>query len=253
MREQNAMRRFLILGGINGSAEALTRLPAVVRDLRPEGLLFAGGVFPHDAVNIERFVSECECYTKEGALFLERFFSTLGSLRLFSALIPGVYDAPLDAFLSQGTAAELQYPNIHIVHVTPVKKGDVAVFGLGARIADRTSTKTGYYSPKLAEYYLRPLWTAKQPRKVLLLSDMPEGWHGDTANARLADALIETYHPTLCVLGRPGAEGRVERLSKTTIIHPGYFSEGCAAWLDWDQPADRQSKILQLWQPAPSR
>lgn len=119
------MQRFLIVSGINGDAEALLRLQKAVRDRRRDGLLFAGGVLPHEGKDVTDF--DYECYTKEGTLFVERFFSTLGSLGGFSAVISGVFDAPLDEFLRLGMAAELKYPKIHLVHVTPVEEGDIAV------------------------------------------------------------------------------------------------------------------------------
>ena len=213
------MQRFLIISGINDRAEALVQLQTVVRDRRPDGLLFAGGVLPHqgkDAVNFET-----ECYTKEGTLFVERFFATLGSLGVFCAVIPGVFDTPLDEFLKLGMAAELKYPKIHLVHVTPAEEGDLAVFGLGACVTDYTSTDIGYYSQTLAHYYLRPLRTAKQPRKVLLLSDLPEGWQGDLANERVvADALTATYHPTVCVLAQSGAKGALNASAKPCLSTP---------------------------------
>ena len=64
-----------------------------------------------------------------------------------------------------GMAAEVEYPKIHLVHVTPAEERDIAVFGLGACITDYTSTNIGYYSQALAEYYLRPMLAAKQSRK----------------------------------------------------------------------------------------
>lgn len=48
-------QRFLIVSGINGHAEALLRLQAVVRARHPDGLLFAGGVLPHDGSIVADF------------------------------------------------------------------------------------------------------------------------------------------------------------------------------------------------------
>jgi hypothetical protein len=238
------MRRFLVISGINGHAEALDRLQTMVHERQPDGLLFAGSVLPpwgEDAT----FKTE-GMYTTEAMLFTERFFSTVGSLGLFCAVVPSIFDAPIDHFLRVGMAAELMYPNIHLVHVTPVEEGEMAVFGLGGCIMDYTSTNVGYYSQTLAEYYLRPMLTAEQPRKVLLLSDLPHGWRGELANSRLADALINTYHPAVCVIGRPGAKGRIERVARTLIIHPGYLADGCAAWFDWERPGDDKAELLDL-------
>lgn len=238
------MRRFLIIAGINGHPEALLRLPNIVRELTPDGLLFAGGVFPQSAKEIEKFVCESDYYTEEGALFMERFFSTLGSLGIFSAIIPSMFDAPLDEFVKRGMAAERRHPNIHVVHVTPAEEGDVAIFGLGGCIADQTSANTGYYSRSLAEYYLRPLLTCKLPRKIVLVSDVPESWEGELGDVRLANALIAAYHPDVCVAGRRGVKKPIDRIGETQLIHPGELSAGCAAWLDLDLPRGDQAKLL---------
>jgi Icc-related predicted phosphoesterase len=245
------MQRFLIISGINGRDEALLQLQTIVRDRRPDGLLFAGGVLPPDREDLTDF--DTECYTKEGTLFVERFFSTLGSLGVFSAVIPGVFDAPLDEFLGLGMAAEREYPKIHLVHVTPVEEGDIGIFGLGGCITDHTSTGVGYYSRTLAKYYLRPICTAKPPRKVVLLSDLQD-WQGDSANEQhVADALTATYHPMVCVLGSPGAKGHIERIAETLLIRPGHFADGSAAWLDLGRTGDDQAELLDLRQPATQR
>ncbi|HZZ82237.1 MAG TPA: hypothetical protein VFE62_27310 [Gemmataceae bacterium] len=237
---------FLIIGGLNGHSEALRSLPGIVRDLTPDGLLFAGGIFPEDATEVVRFVCECEYYTEQGAVFMDRFFATLGSLGIFSAVIPGVFDAPLDEFLTRGMAAERRHPELHIVHVTPAQKGDVAIFGLGGCISDQTSTNTGYYSRSLAQYYLRPLLTCKLPRKILLVSDPPESWQGELGDQRLADALIAAYHPEVCVAGRRSVKNPIERIGETLLVHPGDFSAGSAAWLDLDLPMDDRAKLLHF-------
>ena len=39
-------QRMLVISGINGDAESLIRLQSLVRDKRPDGLLFAGGTCP---------------------------------------------------------------------------------------------------------------------------------------------------------------------------------------------------------------
>jgi hypothetical protein len=200
---------------------------------------------PGEGNVIEEF--DPDSYSKKGAIFVERFFATLGSLEIFSAVIPGVFDAPIDEFLRLGMAAELKHPNIHLVHVTLAEKGDIAVFGLGGSITDSTSTCVGHYSRTLAQYYLRPICHIKPRRTVLLLANVPESWHGDLANQRiLTDALAARYRPSVCILGSPGAKGSVERVAKTLLIHPGYLADGCAALLDMGAPEGEQAKLLNL-------
>jgi hypothetical protein len=239
------MRRFLVCSGVYGQAEALDRLDALLHQRRPEGLLFAGGVLSRPRECTPTSTTEFG-YTKEEAAFVERFFATLGRSGVFSAVVPGVFDAPLDQFLRLGMAAELEYPRLHLVHATPVVEGDVAVFGLGACIDGYTDTDIGYYSRTLAEYYFRPLWTVRQPRTVLLLAEPPESWHGDAENRRLADALIATYHPRVCIFGNPRERQGVERLASTLVINPGALADRRAAWLDWDRHAEHQVEFLDL-------
>jgi hypothetical protein len=239
------MRRYLVCGGIHGQSEALERLETLVRQRRPDGVLFAGGVLSR----AREFASSSHCefsYTREDALFIERFFSTLGRLNVFSAIIPGVFDAPLDLFLHLGMMAELEYPRLHLVHATPSETADVAIFGLGTCIAGHTNPNIGHYSRTLAEYYLRPLGMSAKPRTVLLLAEPLQGWQGDAANRRLTEALIATYHPRVCVLGRPCVSQGVEHIASTLLIGPGYLSEGCAVWLDWSRPESEQVEFLDL-------
>jgi hypothetical protein len=242
------MRRFLICSGIHGHAEALDRLETLVRERRPDGLLFAGGVLARSRECAPSLRSQFG-YTQEEALFVERFFSTLGQLKVFSAIIPGVFDAPLEVFLHLGMKAELAYSRLHVAHITPIAEGDVAIFGLGASINDYTDSDIGYYSRTLAEYYLRPLWTTKQPRTFLMLPEPAQGWHGEEENRRLTDGLIASYHPQVCVLGRPCDHRGLQRLASTLVISPGYLSEGCAAWLDWNRIGDDQVEFLDLSGP----
>jgi hypothetical protein len=243
------MRRFLVCSGIYGQTEALTRLETLVRERRPDGLLFAGGVLARPREYAPASGSEFG-YTKEEAVFVEHFFSTLGRLDIFSAIIPGVFDASLDLFLHLGMKAELEYRRLHLVHATPIVEGDVAIFGLGACIDGYKDTDIGYYSQTLAEYYFRPLWTIEKPRTVLLLPEPLQGWHGDVENRRWTDALIATYHPQVCVLGSPCVCRGVEHIASTLLISPGYLSEGCAAWLDWNHHGDDQVEFLHLRKPA---
>jgi Icc-related predicted phosphoesterase len=239
------MRRFLVCSGVHGRIESLEWLHKAVRQRRPDGVLFAGGVLDRERTYAPTSTT-CWGHTKSDTLFLQSFFDSLGGLGIFTAIIPGVFDAPLDQFLHLGMNAEIEYPPLHVVHGTPIEQGDVAVVGLGACVTDYTSTDIGYYSRSLAEYYFRSLWTTSKPRTVLLLPEPPQSWLGDAEDRRMANALMTTYHPGVCVLGRPSKRRGVERIANTLVINPGYLSEGSAAWLDWDRPACEQVEILDL-------
>lgn len=238
------MNRFLICCGTYGQGTALDYLEYLVRSRQPDGVLFAGGVLPR-ARRFKPGATSTYGYTNRDAFFVERFFSVLGRLRVFTAIIPGVFDAPLDLFLRAGMKAELEYPYLHVVHTTPSTEKDVAVFGLGVCINGYTDTEIGYYSRTLAMYYLRPMWTCPQPHKVLLLPSPPNCWEGHTGATHLADPLITTYRPELCVIGNTCGTPTVERLASTLIVTPGDLADGSAAWLDRSRHPTHQVELLQ--------
>ncbi|MGL4549724.1 MAG: hypothetical protein ACRC33_00945, partial [Gemmataceae bacterium] len=214
------MKTFLVCCGLDGRPDALGLLEAAVRERKPDGLLFAGGVLAREHEYAASLTTEFG-HTRAASLFLERFFTALGRLDVFAAVIPGAADAPLDPFLRIGMMAELAHPRLHVVHVTPAVERGVAVFGLGGRIAEYTDTDHGLYSRSLAEYYFRPLWAAEQPRTVLLLPDPPRTVHGEGEARRLAEAMIATYRPSLCVLPAPDGARGADRVAGTLVIRPG--------------------------------
>jgi hypothetical protein len=62
----------------------------------------------------------------------------------------------------------------------------------------------------------------------------------------MLNALMTTFHPRLCVLGRTGTNPGVEQIAETLVINPGHLSEGSAAWFDWDRAPGEQVKFLDL-------
>jgi hypothetical protein len=246
------MRRFLVCSGVHGRIESLEWLHRAVRRRRPDGVLFAGGVLSRERTYAPTSTT-CWGHTKSHTLFLQRFFDSLGGLGVFTAIIPGVLDAPLEQFLRLGMNAERGFPAVRLVHATLIEERDVAIVGLGACITDYTSTDIGYYSRSLADYYLRALWTTSKPRKVLLLPEPPQTWRGDIENRRTADALMASYRPALCVLGSPSHRPSAEHTAHTLVINPGHLCEGSAAWLDWDRPAREQVEFLDLRSPGTPR
>jgi hypothetical protein len=238
------MRRFLICGGVHGREHSLECLRRSVESCHPEGILFAGGVLDLS----RRYVAGKTSWglTHDDARFLERFLTFLGKLGLFTAIIPGPTDTPLEEFLRLGMHAELEYPGLHLVHATLLEKGDLAVCGIGGRLFDQEVCEPDTCSRIFAEYHLRPLWTARQPRKVLLLSAAPTGTLGGREGSKLAAELIDSYHPSLCVVGGATEHAGVQRVASTLIVNPGYLADGCAAYLDWDRRGVDQAELLDL-------
>jgi Icc-related predicted phosphoesterase len=238
------MQRFLICSGVHGSTRSLVRLRRAVMEQDPDGVLFAGGIVGPARQCTARGSSWS--LSREEVLFIKRFFDTLGRLRAFSAVIPGAANEPMEEFFRLGMRAELEYPDIHVVHATLVEQGHVAFCGIGGSLAENGLIGVDSCSRTVAEYFLRPLWQARQPRKVLLLPVPPPGPLGGLEGNSLVGDLIDSYHPDLCVVAGCSDRRGVQRLGHTLVINPGCLSEGHAAVLDWDRPAEKQVEFIDL-------
>jgi hypothetical protein len=237
------MRTFLICSGIHGRLGALEWLRRTVERRRPDGILFAGGVLGPSRRYEPREGTEWGL-TRPDALFVERFFATLGRLGRFAAVIPGPFDTPLDEFLRLGMHAEIDHPGLHLAHATLIEHRDVAVCGLGGRLVEEPVAERDTFSTARALYHLRPLWVARQPRKILLLPAPPADGLGGPEGGPVANALVDSLHPTLCVLGGPGPRRGARWVAGTLVVDPGCLADGRAAWLDWSRPPGEQVEFL---------
>src|SRR5581483_6345233 len=153
------MRRFVYAGHLDGHLEVLPKLQALVENRRPDGVLFAGGIVGDDSPSLANKLR-----------IWEAFFDGLGKLGVFTALIPGVSEAPLRDFLRLAKEAEVEYPNVHVAHAWLYEEGDTAVCGLGGELTetDEQTEDKLRYARTSAEYFLRALWRSELPHKVLL-------------------------------------------------------------------------------------
>src|SRR5262249_55767766 len=148
------MRRFLACSGIHSRAKGIDWLKRAVEIRRPHCILFAGGI-----LDISRQYAAGPTpwgLTRADAVFMEKFFHAVGSLGVFSAIIPGPVDSPLPDFLRMGMHAEVEYPGLHLVHATLVEKGDLAICGLGEGHAPEQFGDSELFTRTMAEYHLRP-------------------------------------------------------------------------------------------------
>jgi Icc-related predicted phosphoesterase len=239
------MRRFLVCSGVSSRPKSLEWLRAAVTHRQPDGILFAGGVLDSARHYAAQTTTDWG-FTHEDALFLKQFFETLGKLRIFSAIIPGPWDTPVEDFLRLGMHAEVEFPDLHVVHATLVEKGDTAILGMGGLLAESATAERDLCSRIMAEYHLRPLWMAKQPHKILLLATPPTGALGGQEGRTLTGDLIDSNHPSLCVVAGPSERRGSQRMASTLVINPGHLAEGWAAWLDWNRPVPDQVELLNL-------
>jgi Icc-related predicted phosphoesterase len=229
------MKQFLIAGRLDGHPEALAKLQALVQDRQPDGVLFAGGILGNDPASLA-----------EKRARWEEFFDGLGRPGVFTAVVPGSAEAPLREFLRLAKDAELEHPNIHVAHATLFERGNVAVCGLGGELTeaeDRTEDRLSY-SRVTAEYFLRALWRSEQPHKILLLNAAPPGQLGGEAGNPICGDLIDSYHPSLCVVAGTTERRGFQRIAHTLVVNPGRLADGSVAWLDWNRDKGEQVEFL---------
>ena len=119
------MKRALIACGLDGRHEALAKLQTCVKERRPDVVLFAGGILGSEpASQAEKMKRWSEA------------LDGLGSLGVFTAVIPGPEDVPLRMSLRAAQAAEVANPDLHVAHATLLEQGDAAIGGLGGELTE---------------------------------------------------------------------------------------------------------------------
>jgi hypothetical protein len=238
------IRRLLLCSGVHGSRDSLTWLRRAVRQRRPDALLFAGGI-----LSLSRADGD-DGYpwrlTLEDGKFIKEFFAALGELRVFTAIIPAPFGEPLDEFLRLALQAELAFPKVHVVHATLIEKDGLAVCGLGGILAEHELLGLDSLSRPTAEYFLRSLWTARQPRKAILLPTPPPGKLGGVEGEPLVADLLGSLHPDLGVVAGSSARRGSETVGRTLVVNPGCLADGSAAWLDWSVKGRQKVEFLDL-------
>lgn len=242
------MRRILVCAGVNGRPKALHWLLDAYEVRRPDGIFFAGGVL---GAGRSYAVRDGTCWgmTPDDAVFIERFLETLGGMGeppVFSAVIPGTMDTPLADFLRMGMHAELEFPNLHLVHGCMTAEHDVAIGGMGGILCNGPACEGGACSRTLIEYHLRRFWPAKQPHRVLLLPMPPTGSLGGRAGSTMIGELIDSFRPTLCVVSGLSENRGSQRVASTLIVNPGQLADGWAALVDWSLPVTEQVELINL-------
>lgn len=237
------MKRFLVCSGLHGSDTALMELKRLATERRPDGLFFAGGILAP-----ERLQGPAEPrwdWTDEEFLFVQRFFETLGELDVFTPILPGPSDSPLEDFLRLGMDMEQEFPNLRLAHANLIAVDGLAVCGMGGSLVEGGQSKPDTYSRLRADYFLRSLDLAEQPRKILLLPSAPLSLGGG-AEGRLIDNLIRSHSADLCVVAGTSKYRGIQRAARTLIVNPGCLADGSAAWVDWRRHPGGHVEFLDL-------
>src|SRR5271165_6777635 len=119
----------------------------------------------------------------------------------------------------------------------------------GGSLSEEGARDVEDYSRIRAEYHLRSLLDCEQPQKILLLASPPPGVLGGPEGNTLVGDLIDSYHPSFCVVAGPSMCQGTQRIASTLVINPGQLAEGCAAWLNCSQPVGEQVEFLNLLAP----
>jgi Icc-related predicted phosphoesterase len=230
------MRRLLLAGRLDGRDQALETLEWLVNERRPDCILFAGGIVDGVAQGNGEPMSDAAREAPQAKLKTwEAFFDRFGRLGVMTMLVPGPADAPLHHFLRVAKQAEINFPSLRVAHATLWEDDHVAVCGMGGELTENEDRSDGKLrcARASAEYYLRTLWQSDQPRKALLLSVPPPGQLGGQSGNPICGELIDSYHPSLCVVAGETDERGAERNAHTLVVNPGRLADGSFAWLDW--------------------
>ncbi len=237
------LRKIIACCGIDGNVESLDYLKSLVIDQNPDAILFAGGL------NACGQASSCgDKLSPEQVDLYRQFFDVVGNTDAWVALIPGVDDVPADEFMRYAMAAETDFPNIHVVHGTLFEDKGTAYCGIGGCLVEHKDPNSRRWevSRSEAEYGLRQLWRSDASRKVLLLNSAPNGSLGGEQGSTIAGELIDSYHPSICVVAGCSENRGIDRVAHTTIINPGRLSDGFAAAIDLKKPVEEQVEMLEL-------
>ena len=180
---------------------------------------------------------------------MQRFFETLGELDLFTPILPGPFDVPLEDFLRLGMNMEREYPNLRLAHANLIVVDGLAVCGIGGCLVEEGYQEPDTCSHLRADYFLRSLDLTEQPRKILLLPSAPLSLGGGV-EGQLIDNLIRSHSADLCVVAGATAHRGIQRSARTLIVNPGCLVDGSAAWVDWRRHPGGHVEFLDL---APSR
>ena len=242
------MRRFLICGGLQGDQEALRLLQRTLDVHRPDGVLFVGGILGRETPATGR-----QEISATDVRFYAQFYEVLGKAGVFAGVIPAPDDAPLREFLRLGMNAEVESPNVHLVHSSVVVGDDFAVCGIGGELTETQDTGDDRIrqSRNVAEYFLRNLWAANPSRKILMLACPPKGQLGGSGpSGEIAGELIDSYHPHICAVAGQTQRRGVQRVAHTTVVNPGRLIDGSAAWFDTGRDRNDQVSMLDLRETA---
>jgi Icc-related predicted phosphoesterase len=237
------MKTALLCCGVFGKKNGVEALRRFAAERRPDAILFSGGILDRERKVVPRSTGSFGM-TKEDEHFVNDFFAVLGGLKTFSAVIPGPNFAPLDDFDRLGMVAELEFPTVHIAHITLVEHRDLAVCGLGMAIAEQSLMREDSCSRIRAQYFLRCLRTSEKPRKVLLLPEPPPGVLASGAGNGVIGEIVDGLRPSLCVVTGQTEHRGFQRIASTLIVNPGCLADGSAAWLDWNRSGEDQVEFL---------
>jgi len=238
------IQHFLIFSGVHGHRDSLSWLQQIVDQRRPDALLFAGGILPRRRLSSDG--GPPWGMTLAEGQFVKEFFTTLGKLNVFTAVIPGPAADHHEEFFRLALQAEMAFPTVHITHATIVEEGSMAVCGLGGVLAEQEVLGQDSYSRPTAEYLLRCLARSNRPCKVLLLPAPPPGRLGGREGEPLIGDLIDSFHPTLCVVAGPSQCRGSEHIGHTLVVNPGCLADGSAAWLSWGHGEKKKVEFLDL-------
>jgi HSP20 family molecular chaperone IbpA/Icc-related predicted phosphoesterase len=211
------LRTLLVLGEIRGAVDSFAQ---VLRKLTETDA---------DAITI---VGDLGAPWSKPASY-RSMFKALGQAGRPAYWVPGRWDGPLRAYLSESSSMETVYPSLHGVHGTAVLgPGEVLFAGMGGEIVDDPHAISEdevriRYPGWEVEYRLKVIRSFDQDQKIFLFTTRPAHKGLKEPGSQVLAELINTYRPKLAVVG--GDHPMQELLGTTLVVCPGRVEAGAYA------------------------
>jgi len=241
--------RIMAITDLNGNTEMLESFKAKAREEAPGMIVFTGDIV-RDGARFNEWsaarrdnrppdskLPQIQQEEHEDFRSYDAFFRALSDTGVWSYVIPGGIDAPLDLFLQVATNREVVARNTHVVHnriagkfVSPQAR-DMYVCGFGG-IIDEDESETFFvlqFSRWQALYAAESFKDYPDP-KMLLVHTPPKAMsqHG----SHVVEEMINTVRPSHAFCGAVGGLQGEHEVGTTFVVCPGRMSEGNYAIVD---------------------
>ncbi|MFW9916048.1 MAG: metallophosphoesterase [Candidatus Thorarchaeota archaeon] len=242
--------KILAISDFHGKTEVLPVLGSIVRELRPDGMIFTGDVVKGYARGDEWLAARKEgrepeiipailAEEEEDLRLYDEFFTFFEAEEIPLFLVPGNMDAPVERFSDHVVQRYRQSPFIRVVHDELHEFHEFKFAGFGGEL-----TPTGaeaffvrrYLEEEAIDSMRRLLEDKSTGELSLLFHSPPEGEAGNDEGtqkgSQAINRIIEMLQPAYVFCGHAHKARAIEKVNNTTVINPGALKDGCYAIVD---------------------